>query len=295
MKVIRARTAGFCMGVGLALRKLRQTVRESAGSRTGRIVMWGPIIHNPQVLAGFREQGVCLFTRAEDILPGDRVLIRAHGIPLSEEKALRLRGAEILDATCPKVKKAQLLIAGATRNREPLLLFGEADHPEVRGLVSYAGGACRVFAAPEELEQEHGLEAWFGKGDIDDAEVVLAAQTTQEITGFSAAEVVLRRYTSRLRVLSTICEATSSRQKEVMDIARQVDMMIVAGGKESGNTRRLADVARNMGVAVLHVETPEELAASEALRGCGVVGLTAGASTPPALVDAMQCFLERFD
>ncbi len=295
MKVVRARTAGFCMGVGLALRKLRQTVEESNGFRAGRIVMWGPIIHNPQVLAEFAEQGVCLLSRPEDILPGDRVLIRAHGIPVLEEEMLRLRGAEILDATCPKVKKAQLLIAGATRNGEPLLLFGEAAHPEVRGLVSYAGGACRVFAAPEELEQDRGFEAFFEERCGDAVETVLAAQTTQEITGFSAAEIVLRRYTPRLRVLSTICEATSRRQKEVMDIARQVDMMIVAGGKESGNTRRLVDVARNLGVAVLHVETLEELAASEALRGCGVVGLTAGASTPPALVDAMQRFLERLD
>lgn len=282
MKVLRARTAGFCMGVSLALRKLRQAINEH-DARQGRIAMWGPIIHNPQVLAEFEAQGVCRLSRLEEVQPGDMVLIRAHGIPLAEEEALRRKGAVMLDATCPKVKKAQLAIAGATCHGEPLLLFGEAEHPEVRGLLSYAAGPYRVFASLGELPS-------IASGTTSG--VVLAAQTTQDLAGFAVATEALRRHIPNLRVLSTICEATSKRQKEVMDIARQVDMMIVAGGRQSGNTRRLVDVAQAEGVPTLHVETLAELAATDKLRKDAIVGLTAGASTPPALVDAMQHFLE---
>ena len=299
MKVVRARTAGFCMGVGLALNKLEQALKNNSGGRgtataaladASNIAMWGPIIHNPQVLADFTARGVRCLTRLEDVRPGDLVLIRAHGIPVSEEKALLERGAEIVDATCPKVKKAQLVIAEATQSGASLLLFGEAAHPEVRGLVSYAGGACVVFSGSEtaDLEKLPGALPP-GKG------VVLAAQTTQELASFAAAAAWLQNNIPGLRVLSTICEATSKRQKEVMDIARQVDMMIVAGGQESGNTRRLADVARMQGVPTLHVESLAELEQAETLRDCAVVGLTAGASTPGTLVDAMQRFLECLD
>lgn len=270
------------MGVSLALRKLRQALEEH-DARQGRIAMWGPIIHNPQVLAEFEAQGVRRLSQLEEVQPGDMVLIRAHGIPLAEEEALRRKGAAILDATCPKVKKAQLAIADATRHGAPLLLFGEAEHPEVRGLLSYASGPYHVFASLNELPSVASDTA---------SEVVLAAQTTQDLAGFAAAAEALRRLIPNLRVLSTICEATSKRQKEVMDIARQVDMMIVAGGRQSGNTRRLVDVARAEGVTTLHVETPAELVSANRFRKDAIIGLTAGASTPPALVDAMQHFLE---
>ena len=142
MDVIRAKTAGFCMGVSLALQKLDTALDEAAAVEgpQGRIRTLGPIIHNPQVLAHYEAKGVLCVRDAAELRPGDRVIIRAHGIPRQVEERVRAGGALVVDATCPKVKKAQLAIARATRQGATLLLFGEADHPEVRGLVYYAHG-----------------------------------------------------------------------------------------------------------------------------------------------------------
>ena len=283
MTVIRVHTAGFCMGVGLALHKLEQEIetRKLVGS-TGRLVMLGPIIHNPQVLASYAAQGVVQANTLDEIQTGDTVVIRAHGIPKADEKRLRSLGATIVDATCPKVKKAQLAIADATANRTPLYLFGEKDHPEVRGLVSYAAGPCKVFGSIEELRE---LCLPWG------SQAVLAAQTTQERTEFDA----IRHWLAdklELAVLSTICDATRRRQKETQDVASRVQAMLVVGGRSSGNTRRLADVVRGCGIPVWHIETADELPMNE-LAAYDLIGITAGASTPKELVDDVQKLLEN--
>lgn len=280
MQVIRAKTAGFCMGVDLALRKLDQAIEVSSGAG-GRLLMLGPIIHNPQVLNAYAAQGVVRADSLDDVRPGDTVVIRAHGIPRADEARLRELGAQIIDATCPKVKRAQLAIAEATADGRMLYLFGEADHPEVRGLVSYAGGECQVFAKGEPL-------ALKGR----DIPVVLAAQTTQERSEFDAVCARLTDVGMPLTVLSTICDATRRRQDEAAEIADSVEIMIVVGGRESGNTRRLADVVRAKGIPALHVETADELREEVSLRNCAIAGITAGASTPKQLIDAVHRFLE---
>lgn len=282
MKVLRARTAGFCMGVGLALRKLDEAV--SAAARQpgrGRLLMLGPIIHNPQALEAYAAQGVLRADSLDEIRPGDTVVIRAHGIPRGDEARLAAIGARVVDATCPKVKRAQLAIAEATADGRRLYLFGEAEHPEVRGLVSYAGGPCLVFGK-EDAPAPPGR----------DEPAAIAAQTTQERREFEALCARLSSGGAPLTVLSTICDATRRRQEEAAALARQTDAMIVVGGRESGNTRRLADVIRAAGIPALHVETVEELAEEDSLRNYGIVGITAGASTPKQLIDAVHHFLE---
>lgn len=133
MKLLRARTAGFCMGVDLALKKLSGLI-----GREEPILTFGPIIHNPQVLAEYAAKGVRMVEDPAVIPTGATVVIRAHGIPEPVREAILARGAKLVDATCPKVKKAQTLIASQARHGKVLLLFGEAQHPEVRGLLSYA-------------------------------------------------------------------------------------------------------------------------------------------------------------
>ncbi len=279
MRVIRAKTAGFCMGVGLALQKLDDAITRvpQAGRR---LLMLGPIIHNPQVLASYANRGVLRVDGIDEVCPGDTVVIRAHGIPRGDEIRLARLGATIVDATCPKVKRAQLAIAEATADGSPLHLFGEAEHPEVRGLISYAGGTCLVF----------------GKGEISSLspcteKAVLAAQTTQDRSEFEALCTWFAR-DGNVRVLSTICDATRKRQEEAEKIARRVDVMVVVGGRESGNTRRLAEVVRSRGLPVLHVETPDELQ-ELSLRKYAIAGITAGASTPKHLIDAVHELLEN--
>lgn len=285
MDVLRAKTAGFCMGVSLALQKLDMALdmqqNMMANSLRGRICTLGPIIHNPQVLALYESRGVACVRDAAALLPGDSVIIRAHGIPRQEEERVRASGARVVDATCPKVKKAQLSIDRATRDGAALLLFGEADHPEVRGLVSYAHGPAHVFGSPEELA---GL-------DLDPGQaLVLASQTTQDRETFMTLESALRARIPGLTVLSTICDATRERQEEARSIASSVDVMVIVGGRQSGNTRRLADVAALGGIATFHVESVDELDAEKFAQKTRA-GLTAGASTPKSLIDATEAWL----
>ncbi len=284
MEVVRAKTAGFCMGVSLALQKLDTALDEAvaaADGPRGRIRTLGPIIHNPQVLAHYEAKGVVCVRDAAELRPGDRVIIRAHGIPRQEEDRVRAGGALVVDATCPKVKKAQLASARATRQGATLLLFGEADHPEVRGLVSYAHGPAYVFGSREELA---GLRLDPGHAHV------LASQTTQDRKTFSALEAALRARFPGLTVLSTICDATRERQDEARSIASSVDVMVVVGGRQSGNTRRLADVAALSGIDTFHVESADELDAKRFAQKTRA-GLTAGASTPKSLIDAAENWL----
>lgn len=282
MDVLRAKTAGFCMGVSLALKKLDSAIEvaRSAGN-SYRICTFGPIIHNPQVLASYTAKGIVCVNRLEELCPGDHVLIRAHGIPRQDEKMLRQSGVHVVDATCPKVKKAQLAIAKATEFGAVLVLFGEAEHPEVRGLVSYACGEAHIVTEPAALEKA---------GIRHDRQLVLASQTTQDREGFARLETTLEKKYPELTVLSTICDATSLRQDEARQLATCVDVMVIVGGKQSGNTRRLADVAASSGIITFHVESVEELSAKDfSQKKC--IGLTAGASTPKSLIDQTEDWL----
>lgn len=280
MEVVLAKTAGFCMGVDLALRRLDKLVA-AAGDRP--IFILGPIIHNPQVLKMYAEQGVTMANTPDEVPNGAYVVIRAHGITREVEASLKARDIVIKDATCPRVKKAQLLIARHTAEGQNLLLYGEDDHPEVKGLVSYAENGHFIFGSEEELEK-YPLQ----KG----TKYVLAAQTTQDRILFDKiAERLTEDEDVNIVVLKTICDATKLRQKEASELAQKVDFMVVVGGHNSGNTRRLAQVAQDYGTPSIHVETCSELDLEE-LRGYSRIGVTAGASTPRHLIDEVLATLE---
>ncbi len=269
------------MGVALALDKLDSALKNT--TRTARIITFGPLIHNPQALADYARQGVIQTEDISEIRPGDIVIIRAHGIPLAVEAALKKAGARLLDATCPRVKKAQRGIAAQAKLGRRLLLLGEADHPEVKGLVSYAPPGALVFGSLKELQDMAPDPAgdWF-----------LATQTTQAIEEFEKVAAWIQTHTEKdIPILSTICGATRLRQEEARELAGQVDAIVVVGGLDSGNTRRLAQVVAEMGVKAYHVEGPEQLPVDE-LKRYSVIGLTAGASTPKWQIDEAQRFLE---
>ncbi len=277
MNVLRAQKAGFCFGVALALRKLDALVGRGHGLR---VATFGDIIHNPNVLKEYEAKGVVRLEEPEDAQGDMAVLIRAHGIPRSVEETLRRRARVVEDATCPKVKKAQLAIAESTADGAHLFLYGEAEHPEVQGLISYAGGERHIFSSWEEtaaLAEAHG-----------EAKAVLAAQTTQDKALFDRMQRFLAdRMKDRLTVLDTICDATRQRQQETEALARQADAVVVVGGRSSGNTRRLAELTRMLGVPTMLVEDAEEIDPAF-LAGASVVALTAGASTPREIIDAVE-------
>ncbi len=280
MKILRAHTAGFCMGVSLALEKLDTALEKNTGQR---ICTLGPIIHNPQVLEQYAEQGVYCLNSVDDVREGDCIVVRAHGIPQNTQEKLLQSGAHVVDATCPKVKRAQLAIAKATKEGRKLLLFGEENHPEVRGLISYAAHGAEVF---DSLEKLRILEL------APTTSYVLASQTTQDGKIFQEVESYLQKHLQNIPVLSTICHATHERQEEITRIAQEVEAVIVVGGKASGNTARLADVASAQGAQTWHVETVDELQ-NENFSHFSQIGLTAGASTPKRLIDAVHIFLEK--
>ena len=282
MKVIRAKTAGFCFGVSHALEVLDQQLLSEVQTG-GRLITLGPIIHNPLVMDAYKAKGVVCLNAVEDVRAGDRVVIRAHGIPRETEEGLAQTGAFVVDATCPKVKKAQLAIAGEAASEKVLLLLGEKSHPEVQGLISYASGKAVVFSSLHDLEQVRLSP---------DVTYFLAAQTTQGKECFQQVQDYLAtKLPYPITVLHTICTATKRRQDEVAALAASVQAFVVVGGLNSGNTRRLAQVAQAFGLPAYHVESVEEMNPA-LLQGIHCVGLTAGASTPDQHIDAMQYFLE---
>ncbi len=279
-KVVRAETAGFCMGVDLALNKLDSLIESR---NRGSIYILGPIIHNPQVLEEYEKQGVITADLASEIPTGAYAVIRAHGVPQSVEEELRERGINVIDATCPKVKKAQLLIKRNTTDGRVLLLYGEDSHPEVKGLLSYAPSGTHLFDSIEELEAI----------ELDtNRKYCLAAQTTQDRIIYEDIIKILEKKGLDVIVLNSICDATRQRQEEAITLSSEVDHMIVVGGRISGNTRRLVQVVEAAGTKCTHVEVASELPLDD-LKGSNKIGLTAGASTPKHLVDAIQQILEK--
>ena len=271
--ILLAENAGFCMGVSLALNKLDRALKQK---KEKRIFTFGPIIHNPQVLSHYKKKGVKITEDWNEPQPEDIVLIRAHGIPLRIEDTLIKRGIKIIDATCPKVKKAQLLLRNHSTRSNCLLLYGEPDHPEVKGLLSYVNSDARLF---EDFKQLNGIRL------EEDRYYCLAAQTTQDREKFDViSEYLQNKLKNRLIILDTICDATKNRQIETINIAKQVECMFIVGGKNSGNTRRLCKVAMEHCPVCIHIETEHELNSQDFSR-FSMFGLTAGASTPDDIIN----------
>lgn len=276
MQIIRSQNAGFCMGVALALTKLDKLTKEST-----LVATYGPIIHNPHVLEKYAKMGVACILHHSEAQPGSHVLIRAHGIPKEMEAKLQMRSdIFITDATCPRVKDAQNSITKATKNGEFLVLFGEAKHPEVEGLVSYAMNGYMVANDYEEILD------YLKKNKKK--ELVLAVQTTQDKIAFDLLKKNIKYLElNNVVILNTICDATNARQSEALEIAKKVDIMIVVGGKNSGNTRRLAEIVSVNNLPTLLIESADELK-ELFFKEAQTVGLTAGASTPRELVDEVE-------
>ncbi|MBE0501596.1 MAG: 4-hydroxy-3-methylbut-2-enyl diphosphate reductase [Desulfuromonadales bacterium] len=277
MEVLRAQRAGFCMGVDLALCKLNDLIGNTTDRDT--IFILGDIIHNPQVVKEYTDKGVITVHSPDEVPTGATVVIRAHGIQKEIRAELTKRGVHIVDATCPKVAAACLLIKRHTADDRTLLLYGEEIHPEVKCLLSYAAGEAVVFDSKDDCERLQ----------LDpDKKYCLAAQTTQDKNIFQSIIHFFENHSELdITILQTICDATKQCQDEAIRIADKVDFVIVAGGYQSSNTRRLAQVIRAHGTKALHIETAAELPLEE-LRQYRLIGLTAGASTPKEIVDEIQ-------
>ena len=258
----------------MGVRRAVEMARATAAEEQGEVFTNGPLIHNPQALEQLRSEGVIPLEDAE-VVPRAAVIVRAHGIPPATQDRLQREAARVVDATCPKVATIQKKIEEYSLRDHAVVIAGDADHPEVVGLLGYARGAAYVVAAAAQVDELPPL----GK-------VLLVAQTTQDEEIFKEIrDRVLERFPEAL-ALSTICQSTHRRQSEVRQMAGEVDAMVVIGGRNSANTCRLAEICRNLGTPAYHVETAEELPLEE-LRNLARVGVTAGASTPAMTIDAV--------
>ena len=274
MQVIKAKELGFCMGVRRAV-----DMMESAAGEMGPITSLGSTVHNPQVVDRLRGQGVDVIATLESI-DARPVAITAHGVGPEVMQELQSRGAAVVDTTCPIVTRAQQWAKKLSDEGFGVIIFGDPDHKEVRGIVGWAGGKAVTMRTEAELAAP--LPDWMP------SRIAALSQTTETEAHFASfVQKLLSVHMDRiseLRVVNTLCNATTSQQAATEELAQQVDLMVVVGGRESANTRHLADVAREHGIETHQVESAAELEPTW-FAGCARVGVAAGASTPDAVID----------
>lgn len=258
-----ARHAGVCYGVERAL----SLALEASEQAEGPVSTLGPLIHNPLVVKDLDERGVTAVENVEDAA-GGTLIIRAHGVTPQVIEEARCRGLSVIDATCPYVKKVHLAAERLVSEGYQLIVVGESGHPEVEGIMGHAGENAQVVSGVRDLAE---LELAKKVGLV--VQTTQTAQTLAEIV----AELVPR--VTELRVMNTICRATQERQESAAELAARADVMIVIGGKNSGNTRRLAQICAGACEKMHHIEDAAEIK-KDWLEGAARIGVTAGASTP---------------
>ena len=272
MKLMMARSAGFCYGVRRAV-----ALAEAAGEGSGPCFMLGSIIHNQDVIRRLAQKGVGLIQRPEDAPAGSTVILRSHGESRAVCQALQTRGLRILDATCPNVSRIHNIVAQAEeRGRWPVIV-GTPDHPEVLAIA----GWCRNATVVSDAEN---LEKWLSE-DKKRREMPLTfvSQTTSTRKIWEGCLKKAKKECTNAEFFDTICEATSTRQEEASRLARQCGAMVVIGDRKSSNTKRLAELCREVCPCVLLIERAEDLDMGQ-LPPADVVGITAGASTPAWII-----------
>lgn len=263
MKVILAKTAGFCMGV----RRAMEIVMAETNKKEGPLFTFGPLIHNQQVLDLLETKGVSATDDLNGLTTG-RIVIRAHGIPPGQHLELEKTGLRVIDATCPKVTRVQAIIRHHTNKGRLAIIVGDRDHAEVIGLMGYSKTPAHVIQGENDVAELPHMDSPF-----------VVAQTTQDEKNFRNVVKALKQRFSDLLVFETICDATQERQQEVRAFKDQVDAVVVVGGYHSGNTQRLAQISEGEHLPTFHVETEKDLNRNS-FSGMKIIALTAGASTP---------------
>jgi (E)-4-hydroxy-3-methyl-but-2-enyl pyrophosphate reductase len=269
VEILLARDMGFCWGVRRAI-----DIMENAAEQYGEIISVGPIVHNPQVVHGLEARGVRL-----GVKPADRstpVAITAHGVGPQVLDEVKSTGAEVIDGTCPIVTRSQRWARRMAEQGFTVLVFGDPEHREVRGVLGWAGDRAVPIRDGDPLP------------DPFPNRVALISQTTQTPERFAqfVSQVMTEHVNdiTEMRLINTLCNVTSNQQAAARELAQEVDVMIVVGGRASANTRHLVEVVEDEGTRAHHIEIADELNAAW-LEGCERVGVTAGASTPDSAVE----------
>lgn len=273
MGVKLAETAGFCMGVRRAVDRVLDAARKGPGP----IYTYGPLIHNPQTVELLKKRGIMpVGTIAE--VPGGAdttLIIRTHGISPEERREIKAKGVRIIDATCPKVARVQAIIKKYAARGYRIIIVGDKGHPEVTGLLGYAAGRGVVVGTKEEAARVPYAE-----------QLGIVAQTTQDIDLYDDIINIIKGKMPHVLVFDTICDSTGKRQREIKDLAAQMDAIVIVGGSNSANTRRLAEIAEHQGKPTFYIESAEELKNYPWGR-YDRIGVSAGASTPNWIIDCV--------
>lgn len=257
---------GFCLGV----RRAVGTLEDAVNFDDSRVYTLGPIIHNPQVVADFAARGVKTVESPDEVPSDCRVIIRAHGIPLQIKEELKLQGSRIMDGTCPKVIASQKTVRKYASLGYHTVIVGDADHGEIRGLAGYADNPI-VISSPEEAE----------KLNLS-GQVMVISQTTIKQDEYDKVCAVLQRNCDELKIVESICSATSKRQASLVDLCGRVDACLIIGGRDSANTQRLYMTAHETGIPCWHIQDVSEI--PDEVGGFETIGLSAGASTPDSVI-----------
>ncbi|NLW56453.1 MAG: bifunctional 4-hydroxy-3-methylbut-2-enyl diphosphate reductase/30S ribosomal protein S1 [Firmicutes bacterium] len=277
-KIIIGEKAGFCFGVERALR----IARESRAQNTQPVYILGSLIHNPRVVAKMEARGIKTISDLSEAEPGGILLIRSHGAGPSLLKAAEERGLQVIDATCPFVKQEQKLAQKLLAEGFQVVVVGEPQHPEVKAVVEAVDGQTVVL---DPKDQAAVAATKFS------ARVGLVCQTTQPLENLTQVVTALLPRVKELKVYNTICHATRERQEETAKLARDVDLLLVVGGKNSANTRKLAEIGASL-TPTYHIESIREID-PQWLRGKNLIGVTAGASTPQEQISEVVDWLKE--
>ena len=276
-----ARVAGFCFGV----RRAVDMAQQARHARSGNITSLGQIVHNSQVIQHLRQQGIETAEALSDISSG-AVILSAHGVAPQVLQAAKEQGLDIVDVTCPFVSKVNRTAKQLIEQGYPILLVGDPGHTEVRGVIGTIesmGGSVQLVSHPEEVSA-----LTLGK------KVGVISQTTQLAETFAQIVAEVCRRVPDVRACNTICGATDELQEAAVALAREVDVVIVIGGRKSANTRRLRQLCEGEGVPAYHIETADDID-SRWLLGRRNIGLTAGASTPDWVIEEVARMLNDGD
>ncbi len=268
MSVKVAESAGFCFGVNRAVEMVEQTV--AAGKKVATL---GPIIHNRHAVAHFEDMGVKVIESPEEGQPGMSVIIRSHGVSRSVQEALEKKGVEVIDATCPFVKRIHDIVSRSEQEGRLPIIIGTRTHPEVEGIAGWCG-ECKIFESPEELEN------WACDPKTNrDFPVCMVCQTTSTESLWKKCKEIAKKQFTNLKIFDTICKATEFRQSEAAQLSSNCQAMVIVGDTYSSNTGRLAMICREHCDKTVLVDNASELDPAF-FAGVSDVGITAGASTP---------------
>lgn len=269
MRIEIAKHAGFCFGVKRAV----DTVFSLDPAAGDKITAFGPLIHNESVIERMAEMGIETVEDPEAITEGT-VIIRSHGVSPEVERSFRDRGLKIIDTTCPYVKRIHKIVAESAEAGDTVVILGNAKHPEVVGIAGWAGERLIILEGPEALEH-----AVFDPT----AHYTVVVQTTFNQAVYASMIQRLEEKMPHLKLYDTICSATEERQKAVVELAKRVDLLYVVGGKNSSNTKKLYERAKEHCERVLLVQNKDDLLVTD-FQKCDNIGVAAGASTPDWII-----------